>query len=135
MLNQKAGSTKNILIVALAGILVLGGGIGVRFAIKASGQPSIPTNADGSIPIPADLITDFKTKTGEDLDQLDRDAKAIRTRQMKLSNFYIHLRMSTLAAAQIPANQYDWWQLDTEKRALVKLSQAQYDQLKKQQGQ
>lgn len=94
--------------------------------------PALPTTPEGSIIIPPEMIQQFEASAGEPLGKLSEDAKAWTARQQTLEPFFIQLRMNTLAAAKIPANQYDRWRLDTEKKVIYKLTDAQYDLFKKQ---
>lgn len=101
--------------LALAAALALG-----TWALVAWSQGP-QTASDGSIPIPEDMIKEFKSLTGENPDELNQAYKALSERAKRLEPFFIQLRMNLLQKARVPANQYDNWRLDTEKKALVRV--------------
>ena len=69
-------------IIAL--IVLLAGVIGTIGLIVHSQGPALPTTPEGAILIPTDMIQEFKKVTGEDLNQLDTDIKALQERGRRL---------------------------------------------------
>ena len=111
--------SKRMFALVLVGVLLVGVPIGWLIT-RGQAQPK-GLAPDGSIPIPVEMVNQFKATTGEDLNRINEDYKALQERGKRLEPFFIQLRMNILQNAEVPVNQYEMWRLDTEKKALVKV--------------